>query len=78
MYFADKGFSTIAWTTGEQQISRWSDALSQAVTKLEYDKEENILYIYPTVDEIQSEEIKPEDLKHYVVIIWQISYLPIV
>lgn len=66
MYFADKGFSTIAWTTGEQQISRWSDALSQAVTKLEYDKEENILYIYPTVDEIQSEEIKPEDLKHYV------------
>jgi hypothetical protein len=35
---ADEGFDAIAWTTGEQQADRWSQALQQAVSEIAWSK----------------------------------------
>ena len=35
---ADNGYDSIAWTTGEQQVERYKDALRKAVDKIEWTK----------------------------------------
>ena len=37
-YAADNGFDRVAWTTGEQQVQRYKDALQKAVDRIEWKK----------------------------------------
>lgn len=49
-YAAERGFDSIAWTTGEEQVERYRDALRKAVDRIEWTKTQDGIHLVGSKD----------------------------
>lgn len=63
-YAAENGYDRLAWTTGEQQASRYG--LSKQIDKVQYSPHDGALVAFKNGQEVISKQVAPEKLADFV------------